>query len=114
MNNGKVYRGEPPGRVSVLPEKGRSRQLHHIILHSPTGFAWGYGGSGPADLALSILCDVLGERPTRKQLYWGEYRARDHYQQFKWEYVATWPFDDRWEIDSDTILCWLMSRGMEA
>ena len=25
--------------------------------HSPTGFAWGYGGSGPAQLALAILID---------------------------------------------------------
>lgn len=23
--------------------------------HSPTGFAWGYGGSGPAQLALAVL-----------------------------------------------------------
>src|SRR5467141_965015 len=25
--------------------------------HSPTGFAWGYGGSGPAQLALALLID---------------------------------------------------------
>lgn len=28
---------------------------HTVIWHSPTGFEWGYGGSGPADLALNIL-----------------------------------------------------------
>lgn len=28
---------------------------HVVIHHSPTGFEWGYGGSGPADLALNIL-----------------------------------------------------------
>ncbi|MBT9252140.1 MAG: hypothetical protein KM296_00220 [Brockia lithotrophica] len=33
--------------------------LHHVERHSPTGFEWGYGGSGPADLALSILHDYL-------------------------------------------------------
>lgn len=27
----------------------------HCICHSPDGFSWGYGGSGPADLALNIL-----------------------------------------------------------
>jgi len=27
---------------------------HHIVHHSPTGFEWGYGGSGPADLALNL------------------------------------------------------------
>lgn len=26
--------------------------------HSPSGFAWGYGGSGPAELALMILIDL--------------------------------------------------------
>lgn len=25
------------------------------VYHSPTGFEWGYGGSGPSDLALNIL-----------------------------------------------------------
>ncbi|MDD5368960.1 MAG: hypothetical protein PHQ40_07745 [Anaerolineaceae bacterium] len=113
MIDKRIYRGEPPGKVKVILETGRCRPLHHVILHSPTGFAWGYGGSGPADLALSILCDVLEEHPKKKQLYGGDFQARDHYQQFKWEYIATWPFDGKWEIDSDTILCWLMFRGME-
>lgn len=26
-----------------------------VFNHSPDGFAWGYGGSGPAQLALAIL-----------------------------------------------------------
>lgn len=26
-----------------------------IVNHSPTGFCWGYAGSGPAQLALAIL-----------------------------------------------------------
>jgi hypothetical protein len=30
-----------------------------LYNHSPTGFAWGYGGSGPAQLALAILADYL-------------------------------------------------------
>ena len=29
--------------------------------HSPTGFEWGYGGSGPAQLALALLVDCLGD-----------------------------------------------------
>ena len=28
---------------------------HLVVHHSPTGYEWGYGGSGPADLALNIL-----------------------------------------------------------
>jgi hypothetical protein len=35
--------------------------LAHIVRHSPTGMTWGYGGSGPADLARSLLIDALGD-----------------------------------------------------
>lgn len=41
--------------------------------HSPTGFAWGYAGSGPAQLALALLAHVLGD----------DDRALRLYQQFK-------------------------------
>jgi len=27
---------------------------HNIVYHSPTGFEWGYGGSGPSELALNL------------------------------------------------------------
>lgn len=29
--------------------------------HSPTGYEWGYCGSGPAQLALALVADLLGE-----------------------------------------------------
>jgi len=29
--------------------------------HSPSGFEWGYAGSGPAQLALALLADCLGD-----------------------------------------------------
>ena len=34
--------------------------LRHVVRHSPTGIEWGYGGSGPRDLALSVLTAVAG------------------------------------------------------
>lgn len=48
--------------------------------HSPTGFAWGYGGSGPAQLALAILLKFTDL-----------HIALALYQDFKARYVATWP-----------------------
>jgi hypothetical protein len=48
--------------------------------HSPSGFDWGYGGSGPAQLALAILADCFLDS-----------FALDHYQTFKFAHVATWP-----------------------
>jgi len=120
----KIYRGEPGGAVKVILPSGKSRPLRHVVgerksrsLNSPTGFGRkrsdGYGGSGPADLALSILCDVLGERPTEKQIYHGRFRAYPHHQDFKREFVARWEFGGGFEIDSDTIIGWLHKRGME-
>ena len=32
-----------------------------LANHSPTGFEWGYAGSGPAQLALALLADALGD-----------------------------------------------------
>jgi len=47
-------------------EGGRQEPLIHRVRHSPTGLEWGYGGSGPADLARSILWDWLGREPTQR------------------------------------------------
>jgi hypothetical protein len=66
-------RGEQPIR-KPLP-------LHsEIRAHSPTGFSWGYGGSGPAQLALALLTDALADKE----------QALRHYQTFKWAYVSHW------------------------
>jgi hypothetical protein len=44
-----------------------------VRSHSPTGFAWGYEGSGPAQLALALLVDALSDVDL----------AQQHYQEFK-------------------------------
>ena len=38
-----------------LKHKVRTNVPWSVVEHSPTGLRWGYGGSGPADLALNIL-----------------------------------------------------------
>src|ERR1700743_377654 len=50
--------------------------------HSPTGFEWGYAGSGPAQLALALLSDCLGE----------ENAAVEWHHDFKAQVVANLPF----------------------
>lgn len=37
--------------------------------HSPDGFEWGYGGSGPAQLALALAADVLGNDEAAQRVY---------------------------------------------
>lgn len=71
-----------------------------IINHSPDGFNWGYGGSGPAQLSLALLLEETGAR-----------LARSHYQKFKWEVISHLPIDGDWELTSDQILDWLNRQG---
>lgn len=59
--HGAVYRGGNDYRVFAHDkESGERYPLPHVKRHSPTGMSWGYAGSGPADLARSLLIDVLG------------------------------------------------------
>ncbi|CAP15120.1 DUF6166 domain-containing protein (plasmid) [Haloarcula sp. NS06] len=49
------------GRAIVEKQPGQERLTPNRSLelasHSPSGFEWGYGGSGPAQLALALLLD---------------------------------------------------------
>lgn len=67
-----VYKGthsNDGGRVQIVTstsptEPTRVALLPHHVKHSPTGFSWGYAGSGPAELARCLLIDALGDRAT--------------------------------------------------
>jgi len=45
-----------PARPTLLDP---ARELWN---HSPDGFNWGYGGSGPAQLALAMLYEITGDQ----------------------------------------------------
>lgn len=63
--------------------------------HSPSGFAWGYGGSGPAQLSLALCIDALDGDVER---------ARGIYQWFKWRIVSHLAQDRDWELTQAFIL----------
>jgi hypothetical protein len=115
MAIGKVYKvvrdrgGEV--RCQVETAVGDSYRLSHIVLHSPTGFEYGYGGSGPADLALSILCDLFEERPTSEQLNRGESVGWKLHQDFKAGVVARQKREDDWSISEVEIMDWINAVG---
>jgi hypothetical protein len=59
-----------------------SQRLHN---HSPDNFNWGYGGSGPAQLALAVVLAITGKP--------------NGYQQFKWTVIAAIPQNKDFRIN---------------
>src|SRR5262245_51634322 len=62
--------------------------------HSPAGPEWGYGGSGPAQLALALLADAVGAD-----------LAVPLHQDFKWSFVGRFP-KEGFEMTADEIQRW--------
>jgi len=71
-----------------------------IVNHSPDGFLWGYGGSGPSQLALAILLEVTDKETAIK-----------YYQDFKFDIIAKLPQKD-FEIELD-VKKWLNEHKKE-
>ena len=87
--------------VRIIDSEGAySYHLPHVVRHSPDGFNWGYRGSGPADLARSILVDLAGTDPEP-----GTYHA------FKDHFLAGLDTNCGWSIAEDEIRCWLRDRA---
>jgi len=70
-----------------------------VRSHSPCGFEWGYCGSGPAQLALAIMCAVTGDEKAAELLY----------QRFKAQIVAALP-KGGWVLDETKIQEWIVSQ----
>ena len=90
------------GRVIVraYDEEGGAHKLaprHDLDNHSPDGFEWGYAGSGPAQLALAILADALGD----------DQRALRLHQPFKAHFIQN--FDESWEMEASTVRIWALT-----
>lgn len=93
----KTYRGCADGRSVMvdIDDGGKKGFIGSYPLavrldlrnHSPDGFAWGYGGSGPSQLALAILADYAGDKV-----------AGRFYQTFKERVIARLPMDRPFEL----------------
>lgn len=129
-NADRVYRGwldennEPHVEVVSWPDS-RGRALTHIPHHSPMGFAWGYDGSGPSDLALAILANYLGERKQSVLAFLHRKLTDDTkhskavrmHQEFKRAFISGLPWhanmhrESAWEIKGTDIEAWLKSMA---
>jgi hypothetical protein len=86
----------------------------HVRNHSPDGFEWGYGGSGPAQCALAILMHVTRDRSL----------ALKAYHDFKFQVIAqfgrylgpetrsvaelTGTHTVEWELTEEQVEAWLL------
>ncbi len=102
----KTYTGirAESGCAVTVTDGGGSRQLDprlELRSHSPAGFEWGYGGSGPAQLALALAADVLGDDESALAVY----------QRLKFRVIARLPAGG-WVLTADE-LCDAI-RGLHA
>jgi hypothetical protein len=90
----KRYEGRRQGYAVIVTVDGRRLNPRlDLWNHSPTGFEWGYCGSGPAQLALAILADHLAD----------DRQALDMYQRFKWAVIAELPRKQGWTLTSQEV-----------
>ena len=95
----KMYRGEraPNGTVRVFVDEGdQRRSLGPARRYPSSGFDYGYDGSGPAELARSILADVLGRPPK-----WWLYRA------VLGQFIEPLDQAEPWAISEAEVSAWL-------
>lgn len=88
MKTYKGVRSHGFASVSIMTEGEPSRALpprFDLRKHSPDGFEWGYGGSGPAQLALAICADALQDDERAQRIY-QDFKARavEHFHGDHW------------------------------
>ena len=87
------YEGRREGHATDVTVNGHPLNPRlDLWNHSPTGFEWGYGGSGPAQLSLALLADHFGDSQKAVELH----------QSFKWAVVAKLP-KRGWTLTSQQI-----------
>lgn len=72
--------------IRLVPEKAQS-----LYNHSPDGFNWGYSGSGPSQLALSVLFEITDDKVFIIQ----------HYHMFRDKIIAELPQGKDFSVNID-------------
>ena len=90
-----IIEGEAEREIS--PD--RSLQVYN---HSPTGFEWGYGGSGPSQLSLAIMLEVTND----------DRKALSLYYDFKYDVIAGLA-DEEWTLPLKQIERWIAAQQEE-
>ena len=105
----RIYKGEIIDSLDRCVTVGSGRRYDRLPLcldianHSPAGFSWGHDGSGPAQLALAILCDAIDPE-----------RALPLHQQFKFEKMARLDQHSGWKMTLAEVMAWVDMAGGRA
>ena len=91
-----LFLRSPNGDREPIP-LGESLRLRN---HSPTGFSWGYNGSGPSQTALAILLALTGTPEI----------ALQYYIDFRSKYIAFLPRGGAWGIKAKGVFAWLETQ----
>ena len=65
-----------------------------LLSASPSGFEWGYSGSGPAQLAIALLAHAYDDE-----------FAKQHYQRLKDRVISELP-EDGWSLTISDLDAW--------
>lgn len=84
LNRIHVLKGDKDRHVWLNGKLLLSDESREHNNHSSDGFNWGYGGSGPAQLALAVMLEITGRS--------------EGYQNFKWKYIAPLCIDEPFKI----------------
>jgi hypothetical protein len=99
---GRAIVEKQPGQEQLIPKRSLD-----LVSHSPSGFEWGYGGSGPAQLAVALLLDYTDDEEV----------ALARYTEFKNEVVSQLECAGRdgcWRLTGSTIESVLRETANEA
>lgn len=91
---GKIYRQE---YVFCNGKRFDHKPSLRIVSHSPTGFSWGYCGSGSGQLALAILLHETGQV---------KYAIEKHHE-FMRQVIAKFNKDKEFRLTSEEVLAWM-------
>ena len=106
------YRGSlrEDGKTFVVRPDGTPLPLKPSLAlrnHSPSGFQWGYGGSGPSQLAHALLLDrfkTLGKESEENMRF-----LDNIYQAFKRDIISALEIDKPWRISLAEIDEWILT-----
>lgn len=78
-------------RIDDQPERDLDPR-YDLRNHSPAGYETSYCGSGPAQLALAILADCIGDEAAQRV-----------YQPYKRRVIANLPRDENWVLSETEV-----------